>query len=342
MAMRRIRAIAALVLIGASVPANEGAPLPVHVGGRTEPDGHGGLIFGWPGIYFEGRFRGTAVTVTAIPNDEQLAVLVDGERRRILKGKETRVTIGGLKPGAHVVRLEKLTESQSGRALFLGMSAPEGGTPLPPEPRARRIEFIGDSHSVGYGNTSAVRECTRQEVHDTTDTQQAFGPLLAKKLGADYRVIAYSGYGIVRNYNGAVPGDSLPRRYARAIPGEEAAEAPSGWQPDWVVINLGSNDFSTPLHAGEAWKDAAALHAHYRASYARFVRMLLAKYPKARLLLMRYEAFDADVEAVVAAVADPRVATAKFGPFENTGCDWHPSLKDHRDLAEALATRLAG
>ena len=57
-------------------------------------------------------------------------------------------------------------------------------------------------------------------MHDTTDTQQAFGPLLAKRLDADYRVNAFSGHGIVRNYDGNSPGDSLPKRYSRAIPGE--------------------------------------------------------------------------------------------------------------------------
>ena len=331
--------LAALALAAA---APNPAPPPVDVGGRVVRAQDGSMRFGWPGVYFEGRFRGTGVTVAAEPGNDQLRLLVDGQSRGLLTGNGPgRVTIGGLAPGAHVVRLEKLTESQSGSARFLGFWPAAGGTALPARPRARRIEFIGDSHSVGYGDTSAVRTCSRDAVHDTTDTQQAFGPLLAKRLDADYRIVAYSGFGIVRNYAGAAPGDSLPSRYARAIPGEASPWRDDGWRPDWIVIDLGSNDFSTPLHDGEAWAGPAALHADYRATYAAFVRMLLARDPRARLLLVAYPLFDADVTAVAASVADRRVTIARIGPLALTACDWHPSLKDHRDLADALQREMA-
>jgi lysophospholipase L1-like esterase len=318
-------------------------PLPVLVGGRVIEARDGSKRFGWPGVYFEARFRGTGVTVAADPGEDQLSLVIDGQEQVVLtKTSPPRVTIDGLAPGEHIVRLEKLTESQHGSDGFTGFWATDGGTPLKPQPKARRIEFIGDSHTVGYGNTSPRRDCARGEVHDTTNTQLAFGPLLAKRLGADYRVNAFSGHGIVRNYGGNGPGDSMPKRYGRAIPGDEGAADDKGWQPDWVVIDLGSNDFSTPLHAGEAWADAAALHADYRATYVGFVRMLLGKYPKARVLLVRYKLFDADVEAVAAAVADGRVATVKVEPTELTGCDWHPSLKDDRDMADALERAIRG
>jgi lysophospholipase L1-like esterase len=324
----RIWAVAALVLVGAT------APLPVHVGGRVAAEADGSMRFGWPAVYFEGRFEGSSVTVSADPRDEQLAVVVDGARRMVLtKASPARVTIDGLTPGKHVVRLEKLTESQSDYARFLGFST--AGKPLPVHPRAKRIEFIGDSHSAGYGNTSPKRECTRQEVHDTTNTQLAFGPLVAKRLDMDYRVIAYSGFGIVRNYNGAAPGNSLPKLYAQALPGEEAAAKDDGWKPDWIVIKLGSNDFSTPLHAGEAWTDQGALHADYRAKYAEFLAMLIAKQPQAKFLLMAAGDFYDDVEAVAKGAGKP-VKVVRWVELENTGCDWHPSLKDHRNLADQV------
>lgn len=332
--MRRSWAIAALMLVAAAPGEEEW--LPVNVGGRSVEEVRPGpsVRFGWPGVYFEGRFDGTSITVSAEPREEQLAVLIDGERRMVLtKASPPRVTISGLAKGKHVVRLEKLTESQSGYARYLGFST--DGIPLDPQPRKHAIEFIGDSHTVGYGNTSPKRECTRQEVHDTTDTQQAFGPLVAKRLDWEYRVIAYSGYGIVRNYDGGVPGDSLPKRYARALPGEEGAMFEDSWKPDWVVIKLGSNDFSTPLHAGEAWKDLPALHADYRGRYSEFLAMLMAKQPQAKFLLMASDPFYEDVEAVAKGAARP-VKVIRWVELENTGCDWHPSLRDHRNLADQV------
>ncbi|WHU01246.1 SGNH/GDSL hydrolase family protein [Sphingomonas sp. NIBR02145] len=330
--------IAALLLpVALSVPAPEqGERLPVHIGGRAVAEGKA-LRFGWPGTYFEGRFRGTDVTVAFDTRTDFYRVLIDGKVFQTLtKPERTELRVKGLKPGVHTVRLEKLTESQSGGGIFLGFFT--SGTPMGAPALRNQIEFIGDSHSVGYGNTSPTRDCKSQQVHDTTDTSAAFGPVLAKRLGADYRVIAYSGYGIVRNYAGKFPGENLPYLYARAIPGEAGAAAPDkGWRPGVIVINLGTNDFSTPVHAGEAWADDAALRADYRVKYIAFVRARQAAQPGARVLLMGAENFYADVAAVAAATGATPV---KVPALEMTGCNWHPSLKDHRVMADLLAATL--
>jgi lysophospholipase L1-like esterase len=256
----------------------------------------------------------------------------------VLKRPQAPVTISGLPEGVHVIRIEKLTESQEGAARLLLFTVGKGGAALRPPPRRAQVEFIGDSYTVGYGNMSATRTCTRQEVHDTTDTQLAFGPLAAKRLGLDYRVVAYSGFGIVRNYNGNRPGESLPLLYPRMIPDDPAHLAPPRerwWRPKAIVVNLGTNDFSTPLHPGEAWGSPEALHAAYRAGYTAFARRLMAAQPQARLILMKSDAFATDVDAVARGLG-PRVRTVAFGGLELSGCDWHPSRKDHERLAALI------
>jgi lysophospholipase L1-like esterase len=334
--MNRVALLLLAPLVLSAAPAPEGTRLPVHVGARVVQDG-AALRFGWPGSYFEGRFRGTDVTVVFDTRADFFRIWVDGKVFQTLtKPERTEVRIAGLRPGVHSVRLEKLTESQAGSSSFLGFFT--HGTPLTAPAPARQIEFIGDSHSVGYGNLSATRDCKAAQVHDTTDTSQAFGPILAKRLGADYRVIAYSGYGIVRNYAGKFPGESLPYLYPRAIPGEPApAAADPGWKPGIVVINLGTNDFSTPVNAGEAWADDAALRADYRARYIDFVKERRRSNPRARIVLMGAENFYADVAAVAEATGTTAVKVPKL---EMTGCNWHPSLKDHRTMADLLAATL--
>jgi lysophospholipase L1-like esterase len=340
----------AVLLLLLMTPPGEAAPadpLPVHVGGRVVADAEGAMRFGWPGTYFESRFRGPEVTVVVESGTEHLRLSVDGRERAVLvRPGEARLTLSGLGPGEHVVRLDKLTESQTGGGRFIGFFAGEGTEPLPPPARARQIEYIGDSYSVGYGNTSPGRECTAEQVHDLTDTTRAFGPLLAARLGADYRVNAYSGFGIVRNYSGGVPELSLPALYPRLIPGEatpvEAADP--DWRPQLIVVNLGTNDFSTPLGAGERWADQAALRANYRARYVAFARALMTRQSQARLVLMGSDDFFGEVEQV-ARTLDPtasgRVTTLRFGDLERTGCDWHPSLADHRALADLLEEVIA-
>ena len=335
-----------LILIGGTA---EAGPLPVHVGGRVATDADGAIRFGWPGIYLESRFRGPGIVVAVESGTEHLRVSIDGRERAVLvRPGEVRLALSGLGPGEHVVRLDKLTESQTGGGRFLGFFAGDDTAPLPAQPRARQIEYIGDSYSVGYGNTAPGRECTPEEVHDLTDTTQAFGPLLARRLDADYRVNALSGFGIVRNYAGGVPEQSLPALYPRLIPGEaapvETAPDPD-WRPQLIVVNLGTNDFSTPLGQGERWTDPAALRADYRARYVEFVRGLVARQPQARLILMGSAEFIGEVEEV-ARTLDPgasgRVTTLRFGDLERTGCDWHPSLADHRALADLLEQAIGG
>jgi len=339
-------ALLAPLALSAAPPAQDvvdpvdGVRLPLHIGGRVVPLGRGAFRFGWPGTYFEGRFKGRFLKVIVIPGDGQLALLVDG-KRHLIQGEKGQQVIKALTlalaPGEHKVRLEKLTESQSGEMRLAGIWVGDG-QPLP-VPARPQIEFIGDSHSVGYGNTSPTRECSQEQVHDTTDTSQAFGPVLAKRLGADYQVIAYSGYGVVRNYAGKFPGENLPFLYPRALPGEPGpASADPDWKPATIVINLGTNDFSTPVHAGEAWADDAALRADYREKYIAFVRARQTAQPQARIVLMGAENFYADVAAVAAATGATPVKVPKL---EMTGCHWHPSLKDHQVMAALLAKLLA-
>jgi len=323
----------AALLLAAAAP---GPALPVHVGGRAVAEAGGTYRFGWPAVYFEAHFWGSAISVDVASDSDFYRLLVDGRERMRLERPHGAVTVSGLTPGEHVVRLEKLTESQTGGGRFRGFFLAGPGRRLaPPAPRPG-VEFVGDSYTVGYGDASPRRSCTRAEVHDTTDSQRAFGPLAAKRLGYDYRVIAYSGFGIVRNYNGNRAGETMPLLYPRSLPDAAEVATKAAWRPKVIVINLGTNDFSTSLHAGEAWANGEALHAAYRAGYVAFARRLMAEQPQARLVLMDGPSFAADVEAVAQALASPRVRTLRFGELALDGCDFHPSLADHEKLAKLV------
>jgi lysophospholipase L1-like esterase len=304
----------------------------------------GGYAFGWPGVYFEGRFTGRAVEVAVDPQLDHLAISIDGKVRTELDlPGVARMSFDDLGPGEHVVRVDKLTESQTGSARFLGFTVGRGGQALPPPSRPRKVEFIGDSHTVGYGVRAAKHGCTQAEIHDLTDTSLTFGPILAGRLDADYRIVAFSGRGVVRNYGGAAPGQPLPALYSRVIPGQAApsVDPADPWRPDLIVIGLGTNDFSTPVAPGEAWADADTLHADYRRAYAGFIRDLAQRQPQARFLLIAGDSFAADVEQVANTVdaETPGLATpVRITGMELGACDWHPSIADQRMMADRLET----
>jgi hypothetical protein len=130
----------------------------------------------------------------------------------------------------------------------------------------------------------------------------------------------------------------MPLLYPRLTPDDPAhAETAHGsWRPRAIVVNLGTNDFSTPLHPGEAWATSAALHAAYRTAYLGFARRLMAAQPQARIILMKGETFGGDVDAVARRLASRRVRTVAFGGLALDGCDYHPSLKDDETLAALI------
>lgn len=345
--------VAAVALIGCPVFAQSPAqtpdpvPLPVHVGGRVIADADAGLSFGWPGVYFEGRFSGVGVRVRfEAPTDHMRLLIDDREVAVFRRPGRVETTFDALPPGEHRIRLEKLTETQAGGGRFLGFFPVGATTPLPAPARSRQIEFIGDSFTVGYGNTSPTRTCSVEEIHARTDTQQAFGPQVARRFEADYRINASSGFGMVRNFNGGSPDLSLPILYPRLKPdAADRTPAPDdAWMPRLIVINLGTNDFSKPLNPGEPWADEAELRAAYRARYAAFIAGLHAARPQARFILMGADAFFGEVEQVAAAVnaTTPDLATPlKFDGLDLGGCDWHPSLADDARLAGLVEGAIA-
>jgi hypothetical protein len=121
----------------------------------------------------------------------------------------------------------------------------------------------------------------------------------------------------------------------------------SNWQPQVIVIGLGTNDFSTKLKADERWKTRAELQADYVNKYVHFVKYLHRKNPKTQFVLMASDQTEGEIAAQVGKV----IATLKanglkkvdsiiFTGLDYKGCHWHPSAKDDKLLADLLITHL--
>lgn len=279
--------------------------LPMHIGGRVRKEALG-YRYQWPGTYFEARFNSPFVNMLFDDSANNFNVLVDGKLLMMVHtpGHST-ITVQAPGPGPHTIRLEKRSETQYATGHFQGFMAEPAATPAPA--RARQIEFIGDSLSVGYGNTSAYPDCTKEDVFETTNTQQSFGPLTAKHFDADYQVNAFSGLGMVRNYGGYEHAKyHMPMLYPRAIfddPAPDTSDAAANWSPQVVFITLGGNDYSSPLTANEPWKTRGELVEAYEDAYVSFVKTLRVKYPKALIVLdstQEYPEYKSSVDQVFA------------------------------------------
>lgn len=345
--------LAAATGVAAHAASDPGVVPTAHTAGRIAAGTDGSARFSWPGVYFEGRFEGTGVGIVLDDAAGDYDVAIDGRRVTTLVTPGTTThRVDGLTAGTHTVRVVKRNESPWATSTFGGFVAVPGGRILAAPPaRDLQLELVGDSFTAGYGNESTTRECTGDQVNRTTNADLSFGALAARELGADYQVNAFSGRGMVRNYAGGEPGTSY-RTYADrallAVPGD-VWQRPAGWTPDAVVIGLGINDFSTPVGGGEQWT-TASLRTAWVDAYTQYLDTLRARYGSQTYLVVSttsYGGADFPVLAqqVVArqqAAGDERVLLWDYSsaPLDFQGCHWHPSLADHRVLAQRLTALL--
>jgi hypothetical protein len=155
---------------------------------------------------------------------------------------------------------------------------------------------------------------------------------------------------MVRNYNGHSPDITYRTFYDRALlhVDGDVWEKPATWQPQVVVVGLGTNDFSTPLNSGERWATQEELVADYESAYHGFLDTLRARYGSETFLVLSASAtsFSDIVQRIVQdrnAQGDDRVTHLNYGdaPLDYLGCDYHPSASDHQILSDLLSDHLA-
>lgn len=326
-------------------------PLAMSVGGRVSvaparnPGNFGPeeYVSRWPGTYFSTKFKGSEVYFRIGTNHEILHIVVDEQSPLKLVNPEPAIyRISGLKNSSHSIRIFVVTESQDAPNYFGGFAIQAKEKPLPLKQQSRQIEFIGDSHTVGYGNLSPTNACSNQEVWERTDNSQTFGALTANHYHAAYQINAISGRGVVRNYNGFI-GDTLPVAYPYVLFDKKQEYHDPAWKPQIIVIALGTNDFSTPLHAGEKWKTRDELHTDYERTYVSFLQNLRAKNPNAYIVLWATDLANGEIEAEVRKAVqqakeqgETKLAFIPIDHLQFTGCNSHPSLEDEKTIANKL------
>ncbi|HEY0058552.1 MAG TPA: SGNH/GDSL hydrolase family protein, partial [Flavisolibacter sp.] len=214
-----------------------------------------------------------------------------------------------------------------------------------PPAAAPLIEFIGNSITCGAAADPAEVPCGTGAYHDQHNAYYAYGPRLARTLGANFMLSSVSGIGIYRNWNSSGP--AMPAVYGQADFGPGNRPWDFGkYSPKIVSIALGTNDFSNGDGKTERLPfDSAA----FVTAYISFVQTVRTNYPRAQMVLLsspmvqgtRRTLLQNCLTAVKGKVdalypADPNVALFFFKPMQARGCTGHPSVEDHALLAEEL------
>ena len=249
----------------------------------------------------------------------------------------------------HRIEVLKVSETAMSTCGIAWIETDENGIIQPTARKKHCIEFAGDSITCGYGVDDEVAEHNFKT--DTEDATKAYAYLTAQALGAEHSLVSISGYGIISGYSG----DGI-RRADQLLPtyyekmgfsyGSFGGVYPqnvrwdfSAFQPDLIVINLGTNDDSYT-------QDDPALQNEYCETYQQFLKTIRRNNPQAKLLCMLGIMGERLCPMVEKAVNDYKNETGDsnvlYAHFteqkaeDGRAADWHPSQLTHRKAAEKL------
>ena len=317
--------------------------------------------FNYPGIQIIAAFEGTSLKMVAKPGSGYFMAQIDQAEpfKVAFRGeRDSVVTLATALPeGQHAVRLMYIIEGYEFYPEFWGFILDEGRSLVDaPALPTRKIEFVGNSITCGYGNEGMKKE--EHFEYETENHYYSYASITARNLNAQHWVVARSGIGAYRNYGEAKTGSPrscMPVQYEYTGYAwdlklrDEASFLNEKWdfcryQPDVVCINLGTNDLSTNNYDLELLKQG----------YQKLLKLVRQHNPKAKIvfltgsMLYNQELKEAcqlldGITAEAKKAGDKEVYRFDMSPISGDafyGNDWHPNIYQDEKMAAELTAYL--
>jgi lysophospholipase L1-like esterase len=315
----------------------------IRIIGRTQLNEKGEIEFDWPGVHILFNFTGIRCAVRMDDSGKNFYdVFIDEEEPVVhsVYSDTTLVLAEHLANGNHSVKIVKRTEGNLGMAILKALLIDaEGGMMPPPAPSGRKIEFIGNSITCGYGAESDTK--TEDFRPETENAYKSYASVLARSFSADYHMISHSGQGVVRNYGYEDPVSpyTMPDRYKQTM---DTRKDPlwefSSWIPDMLVINLGTNDFSTLPHPNETV---------FNKKYTDLIRFVRAVYDSVPVFCLVGPMIDEPCYSYVKNMVEGNrnflndknvyfIGIPTYLMSESDWGAWHPNYAGHIKMAEHI------
>ena len=299
----------------------------------------------YPGTSIKANFSGSEIAMAAKPGSGYFMVAVDNTpaRKIFFSKSDSIITIAkGLKGNRHTVEVMLVYEGYNDRPEFRGFLLDDGARLLKaPQTPQRCMEYIGNSITCGYGSEAANGD---EHFSDANSNHYyTYAVATSRALNAQHHVVARSGIGMYRNYDGKPDGDKdiMPHWYNyTSLYDDSQLWDHSSYEADVICIALGTNDFSTPGYKAEL----------YQANYEKFVAYLRKIHPKSKIVMITGPMLNGEASKVHVAAVDGayRNLTAaglkdiyRFDFSTQTGslgygADYHPSKAQHQKMANEL------
>lgn len=293
-----------------------------------------------PGAYITIRFRGSYLQLTL--NDEirwgkshnYIELKIDNEpssRIQTLSANNKILAASGLHNGIHTAVITKDTEAEIGYLELIGITCEKLLT-APKLPKIK-FEFIGNSITCGMGNDSKTIPCNSREWYDQHNAYKAFGPITARNLNAQWQLSSVSGIGLIKSCCNKKT--VMPQVFDKI----NMADNTIAWdfkkyQPTVTFICLGQND---------GIQDSIS----FCTAYVNFVNKIRNYYPKTKFILLTSPMGDSIHTTVLTSYlkgiknelnssGDSEVDVYCFKKRYYKGCDAHPTMEEHIEIATEL------
>ena len=293
-----------------------------------------------PGVYITACFEGTACNI--VLNDEvqygvmhnYIELVVDGNAKRLrLSDKENTIEAAKDLPfGIHTITICKNTESGIGYLEFKGIYCKKL---MPPAPKpVHKIECIGNSITCGTGSDQSVIKCKEGRWEDQHNAYMSYGATTARLLNAQYHLTAVSGIGLTHSCCGLTI--TMPQVFDKINLRNDSIQWNfNNYIPDVVTVCLGQND---------GVQDSAT----WCASYIAFIQTIRTHYSNASVFLITSPMADEKLAAAqrnylsgiityMHTHNDKKIYTYFFGKQYHNGCDSHPDIEEHQQIATLLS-----
>lgn len=304
-----------------------------------------GPEFAWSGSTVSARFCGTSVYVKlSAVGENYFIVLLDGkviiEALHVNQDKNYKLATE-LIYGEHEVSIIKRTEFYLGKVQFLGFDFKDGSKLPASKPLDRKIEFIGDSLTCGFGMEAENENVEYEPKYD--NAYLSYGAITARALKAECNIIGFSGLGLIRKYDGDIT-TPMPSKYNCIAAENEIQWDFKAWIPQVVVINLGTNDFS-----GGFIPD----RDEFVQTYISFINRIQANYPGAKIICTIGPVIEGEALSITREYIEHGVVEhfynglVSFFEFEHQsekngyGVTKHPSVKTHELMAKELSLKIS-
>lgn len=287
--------------------------------------------------YVELNFTGTSVRATSV---RQIIVYVQidgGKVKEIYLRKNGTVLAENLLEGTHKVKI--FATQQTARPTISGFFIDEGASTVPSKV-TKKIEFIGDSIMEGYVRPEdKAQDIANNSVLNSYGYKT--GVMLEEKYNMGFNIVAFGGIGISKRAEQGTNYDHLTmperyfkeREYLKATDRNAVVTAKikewdtTKYVPDYVVINLGTND-------------ARIDSSKFKKDYDYFLNKLLKTYENAVFFVMTpfNKTKQEEIKEVVTTVNSERVVLIDSAVWGISGGsdNTHPSAASHDAAAQKL------